>query len=183
VSDAHERAVPPKRRPRRARLIWWSLWAFAGLLIGMAAGVARPRLAGPVHYEMLIAYPILLGLSLWLIALLWRVPPRHAITDLGVGMTLLWGAFWGGIDGTMLVEGISRSTFSFVGFVIIHWLGGLVVGAVLLASARAYWPLREGPYCPGCGYCVIGVRERRCPECGRSFTLEELGVSAKELEP
>lgn len=175
--------MPPKRRPRRVRLIWWHVWTSAGLIIGIAAGIARPRIGGPVHHEMLIAYPIMLGLSLGLIGLLWRVPPRHAIVDLGVGMTLLWGAFWVGIDGTMLYEGLNRRPLGFLGFALIHWLGGLVVGAILLASARAYWPLREGPYCPRCGYCVIGVREHRCPECGRPFTLSELGVTAEELEP
>lgn len=30
------------------------------------------------------------------------------------------------------------------------------------------------PFCPACGYDLIGLSEARCPECGRRFTLEEL---------
>ncbi len=28
--------------------------------------------------------------------------------------------------------------------------------------------------CPGCGYLLIGLPERRCPECGRPFTFKEV---------
>jgi hypothetical protein len=28
-------------------------------------------------------------------------------------------------------------------------------------------------YCLGCGYCLTGLTESRCPECGRTFTLED----------
>lgn len=40
-----------------------------------------------------------------------------------------------------------------------------------------------GPYCPQCGYCLIGLPTRRCAECGRPFTLEELGIDAAALDP
>lgn len=47
--------------------------------------------------------------------------------------------------------------------------------------------LHEGPtgepYCLRCGYCLIGLNRRRCPECGRPFSLQELGVSADVLAP
>jgi hypothetical protein len=28
--------------------------------------------------------------------------------------------------------------------------------------------------CPACGYNLKGIRERRCPECGRAFSNDEL---------
>jgi hypothetical protein len=40
-----------------------------------------------------------------------------------------------------------------------------------------------GPSCPGCGYCLIGLAEHVCPECGRPFTLEELDVTERQLRP
>jgi hypothetical protein len=35
--------------------------------------------------------------------------------------------------------------------------------------------------CPGCGYNLYGLNERRCPECGRAFTFEEIGATPQEL--
>jgi hypothetical protein len=42
--------------------------------------------------------------------------------------------------------------------------------------------------CPGCGYNLTGLRESACPECGATFTLDELlagqpDQAAAELEP
>ena len=31
--------------------------------------------------------------------------------------------------------------------------------------------------CPFCGYNLSGLREARCPECGNSFTLDQLAAS------
>ena len=42
-----------------------------------------------------------------------------------------------------------------------------------LATCRLDVDAVTGPFCPECGYCVIGLPEQRCPECGQSFTLEE----------
>jgi hypothetical protein len=37
--------------------------------------------------------------------------------------------------------------------------------------------------CPACGYNLTGLREARCPECGASFTLDELLASQPSAEP
>lgn len=29
-------------------------------------------------------------------------------------------------------------------------------------------------FCPACGYSLVGLRDLRCPECGASFTIDEL---------
>ena len=29
-------------------------------------------------------------------------------------------------------------------------------------------------HCPSCGYSLIGLNELRCPECGETFTIDEL---------
>ena len=31
--------------------------------------------------------------------------------------------------------------------------------------------------CPVCGYNLTGLREARCPECGGTFTLDQLAAS------
>ena len=41
------------------------------------------------------------------------------------------------------------------------------------------WPFRlqDGQTCPQCGYCLRGVTSRVCPECGRGFDANDLGLS------
>ncbi len=36
-------------------------------------------------------------------------------------------------------------------------------------------------HCPGCDYYLYGLTEQRCPECGRAFAFDELGVTPAEL--
>jgi hypothetical protein len=36
--------------------------------------------------------------------------------------------------------------------------------------------------CPTCGYNLSGLREARCPECGGSFTLDQLAASQPQRE-
>lgn len=36
-------------------------------------------------------------------------------------------------------------------------------------------------FCPGCNYSLIGLRDLRCPECGREFTIDEL-IRAQRYE-
>ena len=60
----------------------------------------------------------------------------------------------------------------------------LVVGAILLLILQVKpEPVKPGPYCPECGYCLIGLPRQICSECGRPFTLDELGIAADVLIP
>jgi len=59
-----------------------------------------------------------------------------------------------------------------------------VFGATLLLLLQLRPQKRiPGLHCPQCGYCLIGLPTRRCAECGRPFTLEELGIDATALNP
>jgi hypothetical protein len=59
-----------------------------------------------------------------------------------------------------------------------------VLGAILLLMLQLRPQTRIlGPYCPQCGYCLIGLPTHRCAECGRPFTLEELGIDEAALNP
>jgi hypothetical protein len=50
-----------------------------------------------------------------------------------------------------------------------------IFGAVLLLFLQVKpEPVKPGPYCPECGYCLIGSPRQICSECGRPFTFEEL---------
>lgn len=50
-----------------------------------------------------------------------------------------------------------------------------------LLTARLAKPLELRGCCPKCDYFLYGLSEMRCPECGRVFRFEELGVSAEEM--
>jgi hypothetical protein len=59
-----------------------------------------------------------------------------------------------------------------------------IFGATLLLFLQVKpEPVKPGPYCPECGYCLIGSPRQICSECGRPFTLEELKITAEELIP
>jgi hypothetical protein len=53
-----------------------------------------------------------------------------------------------------------------------------IVGLFFLRLHR--WALPPG-HCPACGYNLHALTEPRCPECGRPFTFDELGVAPEEL--
>ncbi len=37
-----------------------------------------------------------------------------------------------------------------------------------------------GPVCPACGYPIFGLREMRCPECGRTLDVRDFSVEGLE---
>lgn len=69
---------------------------------------------------------------------------------------------------------------------LVFWL--IVVGSV---SAIGWWTWRQlerqnrklcEPVCPECGYVLYGVKEHRCPDCGRPFALTELNVTLLRID-
>jgi hypothetical protein len=50
----------------------------------------------------------------------------------------------------------------------------------LLICRLAAFPEWRG-HCPRCDYYLYGLTEMRCPECGRAFSFEEIGVTPEEL--
>ena len=57
------------------------------------------------------------------------------------------------------------------------WIGATVFAWRETPGERAARLARAGAdtlVCPSCGYNLTGLREARCPECGNSFTLNDL---------
>jgi hypothetical protein len=50
-----------------------------------------------------------------------------------------------------------------------------------LLTLRLHKASRPVGLCPGCGYYLYGLRDQRCPECGRPFTFEEVNASPQVL--
>ncbi len=64
-------------------------------------------------------------------------------------------------------------------------VGGLLLVMVWAASRTSHGKLKilDGTCCPSCGYNLVGNTTSICSECGRPFTLEELEITADDLDP
>ena len=152
---------------------------FAGIVVrpGIQLTADRLLLLWAILYTFIGTY--------WV--LLWRGVVRW--TRRRVGMTLLatlgamlCGAFVGGMAVVL-----NRQMPPPIGIL----FGGGIVPIVWTVATVLLW--RETPgerverltaagspavACPLCGYSLVGLRECRCPECGTSYTIEQLLVSS-----
>ena len=145
-----------------------------GLVLGCVSRWARG--GGPIHWEMIAAI-LLLGAAMLVSTLLHyreRVLPATLgsladVTGLWVGFPLGW--FW--VHGEVWDD--------LIALVLGGWMCGIVGVSIVLAVMRHRATITVGPHCPGCGYYLYGLTEQVCPECGRPFTLEELGITVGDL--
>ena len=151
------------------------------LLISATLATAAFLIGWLLNREEYGAFWIVFGACCIRILLPAVVPGRFAAswyaTDvvlMGAGFVL---GFWIGRNNWMYVHSVVQWTIACMPLF-------LVVGSPL-AWGLNLWAVRRritGPYCRGCRYHLKGVANWRCPECGRPFTLKELGVSAAELQ-
>ena len=62
---------------------------------------------------------------------------------------------------------------------------GVLIVCVWFASrgSRGKLLVTDNTFCPSCGYNLVGNTTYICSECGQPFTLEELDITAEDLEP
>ena len=105
------------------------------------------------------------GLALGLITFIRQIPPGPAFLLGGGGVPVIW------VLATVILwretptERLARMSN----------LAGAGAGAGAGASAGTV-------LCPFCGYNLAGLREARCPECGGSFTLDQLAASQPQRD-
>lgn len=145
---------------------------------GLACGLLRPMFSGPIHYEALISlFGLLPAICLGLVWSMRRLPWRRATAWLVAGIALSCIGF-----GIFMMIGVQRFLWDDVMRVMaVYAVVASLVGWLLLFVIQMVQRPTAGPYCPACAYCLIGAREDRCPECGRAFTLDELGIGREEL--
>lgn len=56
----------------------------------------------------------------------------------------------------------------------------MLLGGILLSTSSGEVEC-EDPCCPHCSYCLLGIDSMRCPECGNTFTFEQLGTTEAEF--
>ncbi len=64
-------------------------------------------------------------------------------------------------------------------------IAGVLIVCVWFASrgSRGKLLITDKTYCPSCGYNLVGNTTYICSECGQPFTLEELDITAEDLDP
>ncbi|HYO08978.1 MAG TPA: zinc ribbon domain-containing protein [Tepidisphaeraceae bacterium] len=118
----------------------------------------------------------------WL--LLWRRTVRWTPARLRL---TAWAGGGAAAAGAILGWGVNRFTY---GDAIGIYIGVIAAALLWLAATVLVWretpPERsqrlsragaEAVVCPACGYNLTGLREARCPECGASYTLNDLFAS------
>ena len=157
-------------------------------LLGFVAVVARSSGRGPpsawgIGLLWMVVYAFVA--TYWI--LLWRSSVRW--TRARVRYSALAGllALAGGLAFALALIAVSRQITTGIALL----LGGGGVPIVWVLATVILW--RETPterlarmsslvsqptvLCPVCGYNLSGLREARCPECGGSFTLDQLAAS------
>jgi hypothetical protein len=167
--------------PGQSRLA--SAWMYAGSAgfgvgLGIISRMVRPLFDYSIHWEALASIIVLAAIVAVLAVANRQLKPGRGLAMLEAETLLLWAGFAGGWS---ILEG---RLWDDLLVVCALWCGGCGIGgAALLAVARRVWPAKQWPTrnCPECGYLLVGLSEKRCPECGRPFTLEELGVTEADL--
>ncbi len=69
--------------------------------------------------------------------------------------------------------------------IVVTVLTGALILCVWFASrgSRGKLLVTDNTFCPGCGYNLVGNTTYICSECGQPFTLEELEITAADLDP
>jgi hypothetical protein len=155
------------------------LGALIAAITGATAGYLRPALRGTVHYEMIASlFVVVPVICLCLTLSLRQVPWRQAAGWLVLETSAVCAAFaiaWAAVFRHLVQDMLSVMT--------VVWLVAAASSVALLILWQQLHRPHSGPYCPGCRYCLIGVPTDRCPECGRDFTLQELGITREALQP
>jgi hypothetical protein len=113
--------------------------------------------------------------------LLWRGTVRWTGRRIGLTLAAAVVAMLLGAAGGAVVRFVDVGFGAFMGGVIavLFWLLGTVLiwretTAERIERLRTRSP--DAMVCPACGYNLTGLRQTTCPECGASFTIDQLAA-------
>lgn len=159
------------------------LYVVPSLAVGVTAGYVRSITTGPVHHEALLALayvclasltvPVFLIRRRWAIALV-------VVSSLNAAIPLVTGVTYAVVHATRVDQwGMADNLILTFGLL---WLPCTAISILVYVVLRWVYPTVTGAFCPGCGYSLIGLHEKTCPECGRPFTVEELHITEADLQ-
>ena len=166
-----------------ARLVLAMLLLPASGAVFLLAFVAviRPTRPPDVLSLLFVWLVVYLFASAYWVALWWRTVNWHrrrVVRTFGISALSLASGVAAGIACAALGRWVPVQIAVLVGggIVPIAWVLGTVVIWRETPDERAsrLAILGSAVLCPRCGYNLAGLREARCPECGASFTLDQL---------
>ncbi len=125
--------VKPTPMSRVVAVGWIVTFAAGGFLIGLISRTVRPYISGPVHYEMLVALGLLIGLALAAIYRFRALQYIRGLMFLNLALFALWAAF---ATGWSLID--RRLWDDLIGMAAALWLGSAVIGSILLKVLQVY---------------------------------------------
>ncbi len=183
----------------------WSMWKIAVVATLMGGCAAAIMLCFGLLVDLAFSSPAeipLLVLAVCLMCLSFLLPATVAIRYHSRFRRWWHGFLFGAIyGGTILpIAALVASVISYFGFARVRpprlsamlkpelvsvVLGGGLFVLLWVASrtSRGKLQIVDGTLCPGCGYNLVGNTTYICSECGQPFTLEELDITAEDLEP
>lgn len=168
-------------------------YAIAGILAGLFVGFASAIDPSATRNAALAVFVGMLVMPVVLIFLVWRYPDRDAVMGgcffcgigFGVGFEVIPVAvtflFWWSHQTTTLVDFVlylaSRVSLGLV-FGCMLGIYHMIVGRIAYAIIRRVRRVTEKhervpPICFHCGYSLLNLTERRCPECGHHFDARD----------
>jgi hypothetical protein len=172
----------PRLQARIARFVVFSaIGSAAGALVA-AVDVSAPFSQSEWH-RFLALWVLLPIVSLMAVFTRRRIPWHRAVLWMGLELAGCLCFFQATMERIWTHYNIFLyDVAGLLQLVLLTGVACYIFGAVLLLflQVKPEKPM-PGPYCPECGYCLIGLPKRICSECGRAFTLEELGIGEEAL--
>jgi hypothetical protein len=170
----------------RERIIRFAIFSAIGCVLGaMVAWADMEFDLGQTDAQWSVILLVLLPVvSLMAVYTRRRIPWHRAILWMSLELAGCVTFFESTIDQIWRFRNAHRyNDVELLQMIVVIGLACFVVGAILLLFLQVKpESVKPGPYCPECGYCLIGLPRQICSECGRPFTLDELGIEVEALK-
>ena len=137
-----------------------------------------------VDWFLLNAFVATYWMLLWYRQIIWtekRIGWTWFVTGISLGIGLL--AIY--CFTSFAQMDMASAIFTTKQIVPVFWILGTVLVWKETPHERLEWLQAQDTgevACPICKYCLTGLRETRCPECGTEFTIDELFCAQRDRE-